>query len=174
MANLTEICKVCESILGHAELVPCRICTGFIPRSQLEPGLTPEETHHDMEVLKRFYQAERERRQQLRKNVEEDLKKWRRAQTAEINRRSCLKRPAAATGGRSSKKNWPPAATRGSKETRSRRNGARLKEPRPQEAVCRVSLSPVHLARFDQCLAALAAESTLAPCQAFWLVQCVT
>ena len=104
MANLTEICKVCESILGHAELVPCRICTGFIPRSQLEPGLTPEETHHDMEVLKRFYQAERERRQQLRKSVEEDLKKWRIAQTAEINRRSCLKRPAAATGGRSSKK----------------------------------------------------------------------
>ena len=63
---MAGIRKVFESITGHAELVPCRICKGFRWREHVEAGLLPEETRHGVDGLKVFFLAERDRRLKLR------------------------------------------------------------------------------------------------------------
>ena len=54
--------EVCS---GHHNLVPCRICTGFIHRDELVRCL-PEETHHSFAEISEWARGEKVRRDDLR------------------------------------------------------------------------------------------------------------
>ena len=87
-----DVHDVCSSVTGSANYVPCVLCTGYVHRPCLEPGLLPEETHHDAETLDGFFQGKREWRLTAagfdRKQVQ--------ATMHNTSVRQVLKKPAAA------------------------------------------------------------------------------
>ena len=103
---MPKIISVCEAVTGHVDLVPCRLCTGFVSRSQLELGLLPEETHHSAEELCDFFAAEKQRREDLKKELTDELQALRKETLSagawvypdgEDTLSSTRKKPAAAT-----------------------------------------------------------------------------
>ena len=66
MSGTVDIQKVCADVTGYGNYVPCRLCTAWVPRFDLEAGLLPEETRHGVDGLKVFFLAERDRRLKLR------------------------------------------------------------------------------------------------------------
>ena len=102
MSSMADVRDVCASVMGYQRYVPCRICTAFVPRVDLTPGLLPEETHHDAHTLQHYFQDEGNRRQDIGQNN-------RRATQARINaelggtqhretdRGAVRKKPAAAS-----------------------------------------------------------------------------
>ena len=120
-AFMAQICGQVKRVSGHIDLVPCRLCTAYVPREQLMPGLLPEETHHSEEDLRGFHLAEKERRDERKKMVMEEIEALRDAalridwpeNEAKANIRKkpaahILKRPAAATQNKSHKIAPPP------------------------------------------------------------------
>ena len=104
--TMPKIISICEAVTGHVDLVPCRLCTGFVSRSQLELGLLPEETHHSAEELCDFYSAEKQRRDDMKRELSIELQALRKAATlagASYHQdrgdtaKSIRKKPAAAT-----------------------------------------------------------------------------
>ena len=108
-ACMAEICGHVRRVSGHVNLVPCRLCTAYVPRELLTPGLLPEETHHSGEDLRGFHLAEKERRDERKQMILEEIKALREAArstdvfgdkpTAAIRKKPAahiVKRPAAA------------------------------------------------------------------------------
>ena len=62
MFGKVNVREVCAAVTGYQQYVPCRLCTAWVPRFDLEPGLLPEETHHDAPTLTKFGTEERQRR----------------------------------------------------------------------------------------------------------------
>ena len=62
MAGKVDVQGICATVTGYQHYVPCRICTAWVPRMELEPGLLPDETHHDAPTLMKFWTEEKERR----------------------------------------------------------------------------------------------------------------
>ena len=70
MAGITAVCTKAS---GHDNLVPCRICTAFVPQDQLDGGLLPEETHHDEAALTEFFAFETQRRIEHQQEAAEEV-----------------------------------------------------------------------------------------------------
>ena len=70
---MEPITAVCAKAAGHEDLVPCRICTAFVPRSHLDGGLLPEETHHDEAALMEFFEFETQRRMDRQREAAEEV-----------------------------------------------------------------------------------------------------
>ena len=105
--------QVCEDVGGHAQLVPCRICTAWIPRAELESGLLPEETHHSSEDLRNFFAGEVERRRALAVEQRLEMEAFLRGSMPNKKRQPAVtqKKPAAAVqGSRSGIRKKPAAA----------------------------------------------------------------
>ena len=79
-ASMTHIAGQVRKVSGHVDLVPCRLCTAYVPREQLTPGLLPEETHHSGEDLLGFHLAEKARRDERKKLILEEIKALRKAE----------------------------------------------------------------------------------------------
>lgn len=57
-------------------MVPCCFCTGFAPRSRMEGGLLPEETHHESHEAKALFASEKKKRRgELKRKYKEELKR---------------------------------------------------------------------------------------------------
>ena len=93
-------------VSGHVDLVPCRLCTAYVPREQLAGGLLPEETHHDADDLRDFHMQERKRRDDHRKRIMKEISELRKAEYSPTNyvysggavrKVQARKKPAAAT-----------------------------------------------------------------------------
>ena len=98
---MAQVVKECTRISGHPDLVPCRICTALVPRSCLG-GALPEETHHDADTLREFFNDEKRRRDDIAEQVNKELQAWRNGSAARSSkvkknaRANVKKKPAAA------------------------------------------------------------------------------
>ena len=119
---MPRVISVCEAVTGHVDLVPCRLCTGYVPRSQLEGGLLPEETHHDAETLLNFFAQEKQRRDDIQRELTRELQDLRKEATAAgawaanlgtTKKRRIQKKPAAADKNRKRNVMKKPAAGKG-------------------------------------------------------------
>ena len=128
---MPAIVKECMKISGHPELVPCRICTAFVSRSQLEGGKLPEETHHDAETLRVFFAGEQKRREDRKDEWKREIKQLRKEATAAgewykaAKNRNTKKKPSAATPKKRNAKKRPAAATPKKRNPKKRPAAAR-------------------------------------------------
>ena len=102
MTRMVDVREVCAAVMGYNRYVPCRICTAFVPRYDLEPGLLPEETHHDANALKRYFEAEAGRRQEIGERHKQETNARINAELRGMRHTgpvadAVLKRPAAAS-----------------------------------------------------------------------------
>ena len=116
MTRMVDVREVCASVMGYNRYVPCRICTAFVPRYDLEPGLLPEETHHDTDALKRFFQGEIGRRQEMGQRHKQETNARMNVgpcgdQHTESDKGAVRKKPAAASRSSAIVRKKPAAST---------------------------------------------------------------
>ena len=121
---MDPITAVCTLATGHEGLVPCRICTAFVPRCHLDGGLLPEETHHDEPALTQFFAFEARRRLERQQEAAQELMRPRAMpQSAGVGTSSSkkiasiLRRPAAVVPS-TRKYVWKKPAAAGGKHQR--------------------------------------------------------
>ena len=114
--------EVCS---GHPNLVPCRICTGFILRDELVRCL-PEETHHSFAEISEWARGEKVRRDDLRVAYQAEMMALLKGKGSEE------KAPATKKAGKKSPVSKKPAA-RGALAVVMKKPASRCDTRKPSE-----------------------------------------
>ena len=107
MAGKVDVQGICATVTGYQHYVPCRICTAWVPRMELEPGLLPDETHHDAPTLMKFWTEEKERRTAMADEWRKAMLKGRMLLGGFRTQDCVSKKPAAASKDMKQSKDMP-------------------------------------------------------------------